>query len=96
MTPRKRGRPRGNERITYREAASILGVTETTVTRWVKDGYLPAYQTDGGYHKLWRTVVAELRDDRKSAESRESVDIVDGVGIGSSCTAKRDEREGRF
>ena len=68
MAERKRGRPRGSERITYREAATILGVSEYTVARWVKVGYLPAYRTSEGYHKLWRTVVQELHDDRKSAE----------------------------
>ena len=69
MTPRKRGRPRGSERITYREAATILGVTETTVARWVEDAYLPSWPTPGGYHKLWRTVVMELAEDRKANAS---------------------------
>ena len=61
---RKRGRPRGPEQIGYAEAAVILGVTKYTIARWVADGYLPAYETANGYHKLWRSVVCELRDDR--------------------------------
>ena len=65
MAPRKRARPRGNECITYREAAGILEVTETTIARWVKDDYLLSYETRNGYHKLWRSIVMELRDDRK-------------------------------
>ena len=64
---RKRGRPRGSERITYVEAAEILEVSEYTVVRWVKEGYLPAYETPQGYHKLWRSVVHELAHDRKQA-----------------------------
>lgn len=67
MAERKRGRPRGDERIDYQEAALILGVTKTTVSRWVTEGYLPAYTTPGGYHKLWRSVVLELRDDRNKS-----------------------------
>lgn len=64
MGARKRGRPRGAERVSYSEAAQILGVTKTTVARWVAEGYLEAWTTDAGYHKLWRSVVTELRDDR--------------------------------
>ena len=67
LSERKRGRPRGGDRISYEEAARILGVTKYTIARWVADGYLPAYSTDAGYHKLWRSVVLELAHDRNKS-----------------------------
>jgi len=30
---------------------------------WVKTGYLPAWQTPRGYHKLWRSVIMEFAED---------------------------------
>ena len=69
MTPtRPRGRPRGDNRISYNEAAGILGVSVETISRWVSEGYLPAFETTGGYHKLWRNVVVELAEDRKRGQ----------------------------
>ena len=64
MGRRPRGRPRGNERITYRQAADLFGVGTSTIAAWVKDGYLDAYETPGGRHQLWRTVCLELLADR--------------------------------
>lgn len=61
VTPRKRGRPRTVEYVTYQDAANLLGVSKYTVARWVKSGRLAARETKGGYHKLLRTTVEDFK-----------------------------------
>lgn len=63
MVPSRKSRPRGADRISYDEAALILGVTKTTIARWVREGHMPAWRTPQGYHKLWRHVVLQFRED---------------------------------
>lgn len=74
MGPQRIGKPRGGDRITYSEAASILGVTKYTLVRWVAAGYMPSWEAQSGYHKLWRAVVLEIRDERKRRQSSVGVD----------------------
>jgi len=42
----------GKRRLTAAECARRLGVHKSTVTRWIANGKLPAYQTAGGHHRV--------------------------------------------
>ena len=43
-------------------AAAYLGLDVKTVTRWARQGYLPAHPLGEGRRKFWRFFESELRE----------------------------------
>lgn len=48
--------------LTPSAAAEYLGLDVKTVTRWARQGYLPAHPLGEGKRKFWRFLVSELSD----------------------------------
>lgn len=48
--------------LTPGEAAEYLGLDPRTVTRWARQGYLPAHPLGEGKRKFWRFLESELSD----------------------------------
>jgi excisionase family DNA binding protein len=48
--------------LTPVEAARYLGLDVKTVTRWARQGYLPAHPLGEGKRKLWRFFESELSE----------------------------------
>ena len=48
--------------LTPRLAAAYLGLDEKTVTRWARQGYLPAHPLGEGKRKFWRFLESELSE----------------------------------
>jgi excisionase family DNA binding protein len=47
--------------MTAEDAAAFLGgLNARTVTRWAREGYLPAYPIGEGKRRLWRFLQADL------------------------------------
>lgn len=46
--------------LTPKDAAAYLGLDEKTVTRWARQGYLPAHPLGEGKRKFWRFFQHEL------------------------------------
>jgi excisionase family DNA binding protein len=42
-------------------AEYLCGLNSRTVTRWAREGYLPAYPIGEGRRRLWRFLEADLR-----------------------------------
>lgn len=40
--------------MTMKEARSFLHVSNTTIRRWVEEGKLPAYKTEGGHRRFFK------------------------------------------
>lgn len=51
----------GKKRLTSREAARLLGVSEASVKRWAEEGLLPAEKTTGGHRRFRPEDVAAFR-----------------------------------
>jgi excisionase family DNA binding protein len=50
-----------NRFLTPDEAAAFLGgLNSRTVTRWAREGYLPAYPIGEGKRRLWRFLESDL------------------------------------
>jgi len=50
-----------DELVLRSEAARILGVAPTTVTRWAREGRLACRVTLGGHHRFERSVLEKIR-----------------------------------
>jgi excisionase family DNA binding protein len=48
--------------MTPSEAAAYLGLDVKTITRWARQGYLPAHPLGEGKRKFWRFFESELRE----------------------------------
>lgn len=48
--------------LTPTAAAKFLGLDEKTITRWARQGYLPAHPLGEGKRKFWRFLVSELTE----------------------------------
>ena len=46
--------------LTPVEAAEYLGLDVKTITRWARQGYLPAHPLGEGRRKFWRFIESEL------------------------------------
>jgi excisionase family DNA binding protein len=44
----------------YEASAFLGGINHRTVTRWAREGYLPAYPIGEGKRRLWRFLEADL------------------------------------
>jgi excisionase family DNA binding protein len=51
-----------NELLTPAQAAHMLGVTTTTLTRWVHAGQIPAVTIPSGVHRYRRTDIERLTE----------------------------------
>lgn len=51
-----------NRPLTPQEAAEYLGLDVKTITRWARQGYLPAHPLGEGKRKFWRFLESELSD----------------------------------
>lgn len=56
LTPGSKGR----RFLNAKETATYLGVNSRTVTRWAREGYLPAYPIGEGKRRLWRFLHHDL------------------------------------
>lgn len=53
--------PRARRFLTPDEAADFLGgLNSRTVTRWAREGYLPAFPVGEGKRRLWRFLESDL------------------------------------
>lgn len=59
----------GATRLSSREAARLLGVSEASVKRWADGGLLPAEKTAGGHRRFRPEDIAAFRRARLGAES---------------------------
>ena len=52
----------GNQRFLDPEQAAVFlgGLNSRTVTRWAREGYLPAYPIGEGKRRLWRFLESDL------------------------------------
>jgi excisionase family DNA binding protein len=48
--------------LTPIDAATYLGLDEKTITRWARQGYLPAHPLGEGKRKFWRFLENELAE----------------------------------
>ena len=75
----------GNRRfLTPDEASEFLGgLNSRTVTRWAREGYLPAYPIGEGKRRLWRFLQSDLEDWMLSRRTGHVTIDIQGVRIHS-------------
>jgi excisionase family DNA binding protein len=54
----------GDVAYSPRQAMKHLGVSRSTLYRWVREGRLPTYQLPSGHHRFLERDLAALRDNR--------------------------------
>jgi excisionase family DNA binding protein len=54
------------------EAADILGVSRTSISRWAKEGKLPYLQTPGGHRRYPEAKLRELANQLREEPTRPS------------------------
>ena len=62
-------RPSGHP-MTPATTAAYLGIDVKTVTRWAREGYLPAHPLGEGKRKFWRFLESELSEWMRAKTNR--------------------------
>lgn len=84
----------GNKRLTSKEAARVLGVSEASVKRWADGGLLPMERTAGGHRRFRPEDVAVFR--RESLRESKALADQDTGGSLSRRRSPRAPRPGRL
>ena len=58
--------------LTPKDAASFLGLDEKTITRWARQGNIPAHPLGEGKRKFWRFLEPELAQWLQSKTNQEA------------------------
>ena len=90
-SPREcRTRTTGKRYLTSEDAAAYLGLNHRTVTRWAREGYLPAIPMGEGKKRLWRFLEDDLDDwmygRRQAGYSAADADNHDYTGRSHRCS----------
>lgn len=82
------------------DAARILGVSASTLTRWAKKGLVPTMTTIGGHHRYLLTDIEALRDRLITGgvrgDTSQAVGAGDSWGAATAATAVAERNEDAF
>lgn len=84
----------GGTRLSSREAARLLGVSEASVKRWADGGLLPAEKTAGGHRRFRPEDIAAFRRARLGAESPRRAASAGGMAGAEGEAAQTDGASG--
>jgi excisionase family DNA binding protein len=71
--PTQRGSGPASHPLTPSQAADYLGLDVKTITRWARQGYLPAHPLGEGKRRFWRFLEAELSEWLSAKTNRRDV-----------------------
>jgi len=77
--------------LTAEEAAAYLGgLNSRTVTRWAREGYLPAYPMGEGKRRLWRFLECDLDEWMRARRTGQTPSDLDLRACGGTLTPAAD------